>query len=242
MSPSLVWRPSSAVLLRRLPHPLCSRRASSSSSSSSDLVKLDLLPRPASSGGGCVAILTLNDPKRLNALTEDMGDRLRERADELKATEELRAVVLAGAGRAFSAGGDLDFLLREHRNTREGNVRVMRDFYARFLSLRSVPAPTVAAVQGAAIGAGLCLALGACDMRVAGRDAKMGMTFVRLGLHPGMAATHFMPRIASSPALATELLLTGRVFGAEEAKGMGLVNRVAEDPLKEALALAEEIR
>ncbi|MCV5262530.1 enoyl-CoA hydratase-related protein, partial [Escherichia coli] len=89
-----------------------------------------------------------------------------------------------GAGKAFSAGGDFDFLRARSRDSGMRNAVIMRGFYSRFLRIRDVPVPVIAAINGAAIGAGLCFALGA-DMRLAARSARLGVTFVGLGLHPG---------------------------------------------------------
>ena len=100
-----------------------------------------------------------------------------------------------------------------------------REFYARYLAIRNLPVPTIAAINGHAIGAGLCIAL-ACDLRVAVGDAKMGMTFTKLGIHPGMGATYFLPRLIGT-ARACELFFTGRIFDAAEAERFGVVNRVA---------------
>src|SRR5262249_38331393 len=99
-----------------------------------------------------------------------------------------------------------------------------RDFYTRYLAIRTLPVPTIAAINGHAIGAGLCIAL-ACDLRIAVSDAKMGMTFTKLGIHPGLGATYFLPRLVGT-ARACELLFTGRVFDAAEGERMGLLNRV----------------
>ena len=99
-----------------------------------------------------------------------------------------------------------------------------RDFYTRYLAIRRAPIPTIAAMNGHAIGAGLCFAL-ACDIRIAVADAKMGMTFTKLGIHPGMGATYFLPRLTGT-AKACELFFTGRVFDAAEALRLGIVNRV----------------
>ena len=107
----------------------------------------------------------------------------------------MRAAILTGAGRAFSAGGDLDWLMARHRDTPENNVAVMTEFYKRFLVLRRLPVPVIAAINGPAIGAGLCLAVGGADLRVASTGAKLGVTFTKLGLHPGMAATFFLPQL-----------------------------------------------
>lgn len=97
--------------------------------------------------------------------------------------DKIAAVVLTGEGRAFSAGGDLAFLEQRHYDSPSRNSAIMRNFYQRFLSLRSLPVPIIAAINGPAIGAGLCVALG-CDLRIAASDAKLGVTFVGLGLHP----------------------------------------------------------
>ena len=124
-----------------------------------------------------VATLTLNDPDRLNAMTVEMGEDFQDAVAALKQVPALRAVVLTGAGRAFSAGGDLDWLAERHADTPSNNATIMRAFYARFLTIRSLEVPTLAALNGAAIGAGLAVAC-ACDMRFAAPDAKLGITFV----------------------------------------------------------------
>jgi len=187
-----------------------------------------------------VAVLTFNDPDRLNAMTEPMGQRLNQHVERLKDARGLRAVVLTGAGRAFSAGGDLAFLLARAADTPENNVPAMKAFYGLFLSLRTLPVPVLAAINGPAIGAGFCVALGGCDIRYASPKAKMGLTFTKLGLHPGMGATHFLPALVG-PSKAAELLLTGRVISAAEAAACGLVSEVVDDPTAHALALAREL-
>jgi enoyl-CoA hydratase len=116
----------------------------------------------------------------------------------------------------------------------------MRRFYERFLSVRKIPVPVVAAINGPAIGAGLCLAL-LCDYRVAAEAAPMGITFVGLGLHPGMGATHFLPRIAG-PQVAARLILTGAVIKGDEAVRLGVVGEscpTPEETVDAAVALAE---
>jgi enoyl-CoA hydratase/carnithine racemase len=198
---------------------------------------------------GGVAVATLNDPTRLNAMTEAMGQALVATCAELARDDSVRAVVLTGAGRAFSAGGDLDMIEAMARagneqpggETRRQNEAFMGRFYRLFLTLRSLPQPTLAALNGAAIGAGCCVAL-ACDMRLAAREAKLGLNFVRLGLHPGMAATWTLPRLVG-PAHAAELLFSGRMLDGAEAERIGLVNRALprEQLRDEALALAATI-
>lgn len=196
-----------------------------------------------------VAILTFNDPERLNAMTQAMGEALADAVTGLREAPSLRAVVLTGAGRAFSAGGDLGMITERAREGvagaksggRRRNRAFMRAFYELFLSVRDLPCPTVAALNGAAVGAGLCVAL-ACDVRIAARDAKLGLNFNRLGIHPGMGATWTLPRLVG-PAHAAELLYTGRSLDGDEAARIGLVNRAVarEQVLDEALAVATAI-
>jgi enoyl-CoA hydratase len=177
-----------------------------------------------------VALLTFNDPERRNAMTQAMGEAFAQRVAELADDPALRAVILTGAGRAFSAGGDLGMIGSRSREgtqqpgaARRGIRDTMRSFYKLFLSVRDLPCPTIAALNGAAIGAGLCVAL-ACDVRIASTEAKLGLNFTRLGLHPGMGATWTLPRLVG-PAVAAELLFSSRIFRGDEAARIGLVNR-----------------
>ena len=219
---------------------IATRRAFSSSSiatrrafSSSSIVTTEITDG--------VATITLNAPERLNAMTVEMGEAFEAAVGELRdlPPTELRAAILTGAGRAFSAGGDLDWLLERHRDSPTNNAKIMRDFYGRFLSLRTLEVPIVAAINGPAIGAGFAVAC-ACDLRVAAPDAKVGITFVGLGLPPGMGSTHWLPSIVG-PQRANELILTGEVVDGAEAARRGLVLCVAEDPVVEATALAATI-
>ncbi|MDJ0849377.1 MAG: enoyl-CoA hydratase/isomerase family protein [Myxococcota bacterium] len=194
-----------------------------------------------------VVTLTFNDPERLNAMSQAMGEAFAARVAELAPDPTLRAVVLTGAGRAFSAGGDLGMIQdrADLGRSRPGAARHeirdgMRAFYKLFLSVRELPCPTIAALNGAAIGAGFCVALG-CDVRLAADDAKLGLNFTALGLHPGMGATWTLPRLVG-PAHAAELLYSSRVITGEQAAGIGLANRslAREKVLPAALELAGE--
>ena len=158
----------------------------------------------------------------------------------MRAEGSVRVAVLTGAGRAFSAGGDLAWLLARHRDSPANNCAVMQEFYRKFLSLRDLEVPVIAAINGPAIGAGLCLALGGADIRVMSEGAKLGVTFTKLGLHPGMAATHFLPQLVG-PQVAAELLLTGRLVSSQEALRLGLVARLAEDAMVPAREMADLI-
>jgi enoyl-CoA hydratase len=196
---------------------------------------------------GDVFTLTFNDPARLNAMTQAMGEAFREAIADLAGDAGLRAVVLTGAGRAFSAGGDLAMI--EARAAQgaangprgRGEIRDgMRSFYQLFLSVRDLPCPVIAAINGAAVGAGLCVAL-ACDVRIVSSEAKLGLNFTQLGLHPGMGATWTLPRLVG-PARAAEILFSSRVFTGAEAASIGLANRAVApaEVLPAARALAAE--
>ena len=191
---------------------------------------------------GGVAVLTLNNPQQLNALTVAMGEQF---VSALRGMDwaAARALVVTGAGRAFSAGGDLEFLRRRAADTPARNAMAMRAFYDRFAVAlrREVPVPTLAAINGHAIGAGLCLAL-AADMRVASASASLGITFVGLGLHPGMGATHFLPRLVG-PQAAARMCLTGEPVSGAEAARIGLVLEAVapEEVLPRTLALARQV-
>lgn len=176
--------------------------------------------------GGGVEELRLNDPESRNAMSEQMADRFAAVVGEIAQDERVRVVVLTGAGKAFSGGGHLQMLQEKTKLSVERNRELMEQFYDRFLSVRTIPVPVLAAINGHAMGAALCLAL-ACDIRISVKEAKLGLNFVNLGLHPGMGATYLVPRLVG-PARAAELLYGGKVLTAEEAERCGLVNEVCE--------------
>ncbi|KAI9019737.1 enoyl-CoA hydratase [Hyaloraphidium curvatum] len=188
-----------------------------------------------------VVTITLNRPKLLNALTEDMGNKFREVVEVLKADESVRAVVLTGAGRAFSAGGDMKFLKDRMTTPPQRNAEIMRKFYERFMSVRRLDVPVIAAVNGMAIGAGFCLAL-LCDMRVGAAGTKVGLNFARIGMHSGMAGSHTLP-ILVGPQAASRMLLTGELISSEEAAKYGLFLSLhpAEDVVDAGVALARKV-
>jgi len=169
---------------------------------------------------GPVATLTLDEPGRKNAMTPGLGDALQARVKELQALADVRVVLLTGADGAFSGGGDLAMLERLRQVPPDEAKRFMLDFYARYLSVLDLEVPTIAVVEGAAIGAGLCVAL-ACDFCFVDRDAKLALNFVQLGLHPGMGATYLVPRRVGAQ-VAARLLMTGQRFDGAEAVRVGL--------------------
>lgn len=193
---------------------------------------------------GGVAVLTLDDPARRNAMTVAMGDALEARCSEVAADPDIRAVVLTGSPPAFSAGGDLDMLDDLGRRTREEGFDAsdtMLAFYRRFLAVRDLPVPVVAAINGHAIGAGLCVAL-AADLRIVADDAKVGLNFAMLGLHPGMGGTWLLPRLVGQQRAAAWLYTGGLVRGDEAAAaGLALSAVPVDEVVPEALALADRI-
>lgn len=170
-----------------------------------------------------VALLTLDNPDQRNAMSTEMTSSWTTAVAELAADASVRAVVVTGEGSAFSSGGNTAWLAGEPDATVDELRTRMLPFYRAWLSVRSLEVPTIAAVNGAAIGAGLCLAL-ACDLRVAADGAKLGMPFVKLGIHPGMAGTYLLPEVVGV-GHARDLLLTGRLVETDEALRMGLVSR-----------------
>ena len=170
-----------------------------------------------------IALLTLNQPARRNPMSERMGEELAEALQGVEAREDVRVLVLAGAGESFCAGGDMALIEANTQRSVEARRQVMRGYYDRYLSLMRLEIPTIAAVHGHAVGGGLALAL-ACDLRYAADDARLSVNFARLGLHPGMASTLTLPR-AIGAARALELFYTGRVVSGRDAEAMGLVNR-----------------
>ncbi len=191
-----------------------------------------------------IVLLTLNDPDRRNAMTESMGDAIATAFAALADDSDARVVVLTGAPPAFSAGGDLDMLAELGRRARDEDFDAapfMQEFYDRFLAVRRSPVPVIAAVNGHAVGAGLCVAL-ACDLRIVASDAKLGLNFSRLGLHPGMGGSWLLPRAVGAQR-AAELLYTGRLAsGGDVASWGGALDALpADDVLPAALHLAGEI-
>ena len=188
-----------------------------------------------------VAVLTRDNPDQRNAMSDQMTASWVAAIDELAADRSVRAVVVTGEGSAFCSGGNTSWIASEPDATVDELRERMLPFYRAWLSIRRLEVPTIAAVNGPAIGAGLCLAL-ACDLRYAATGARLGVPFVKLGMHAGMAGTYLLPDVVG-PAHARDLLLTGRVVDADEALRLGLVSRVIEpaDFDAEVLATAQGI-
>jgi len=181
---------------------------------------------------GRVAVLTLDDERRRNALTLGLCEAVAGAMDDLESDDGVGALVVTGAGPAFCAGADLSHL---GESRREGLLAI----YEGFLRIARSPLPTVAAVNGAAVGAGMNLAL-ACDVRLAGRSARFDTRFLDLGIHPGGGHTWMFRRAAGLQATMATVLF-GQVLDGTEAERVGLVWRCVENAglLDAAAAMAE---
>ena len=190
-----------------------------------------------------VATLTLNRPERMNALGDTLREDFLDAITRTGADPDVRVMIVTGAGKAFCAGGDVK-AMNEAKET--GRERPLLDKIApsrdrTLLAMRDAPQPIIAAVNGAAAGAGMNLALG-CDLRLASSAARFSQAFVKRGLHPDWGGTYFLPR-AVGTATAAELIFTGDVIDAAEALRIGLVSRVLppEELMPATLELARKI-
>lgn len=185
---------------------------------------------------GPVRLLTLNAPERRNALDWPLLDELAEAVRAIAADGDARALVVTGAGKGFCAGANLANLFGDLDRPTDQMRDHLMSVYASFLGLRDLTIPTIAAVNGAAIGAGMNVAL-ACDVIVAGPHAGFGPTFAEIGLHPGGGCSWMLTeRIGRGRATAA--LFEGDVIGADEALRIGLADRLADDAATHALELA----
>lgn len=176
-----------------------------------------------------IALITINDPDRRNAVTADISAALRGAIEEAEDDPGVHAVIVTGAGKAFCAGADLT----ELGAATEDGLRVI---YDGFLAMADCSLPTIAAVNGPAVGAGLNVAL-AADVRIAGRTALFDPRFQKLGIHPGGGATWMLQR-AVGPQVARASLLFGMSFDADSAVEHGLALKIADDPVAAARELA----
>jgi 2-(1,2-epoxy-1,2-dihydrophenyl)acetyl-CoA isomerase len=190
-----------------------------------------------------VCVLTLNRPDRLNALNVQVANDFKAAVGE--ALERgARAIVITGAGRAFSAGGDLRAM--QEIAKKDGRAEAFFDEPLRVLNevillIRQTPVPFIAAVNGVASGGGCNLAL-ACDLVIAAESARFNQAFIKIGLTPDCGGTFMLPRLVGWKR-ATELLFTGDLIGAADAAEMGMINSVTPDDqlMSTAMAMAEKL-
>jgi len=172
-----------------------------------------------------VATLVMNRPDRLNALNNELASALTDALGRIAEDGSVRVVVITGAGRAFCAGGDLGALGKSRQTGATLEVEpLLRAGMQMVLKMRTMPQPVIAAVNGAAAGAGMNIAL-AADIRIAAEAATFGQTFAKIGLFPDYGGTYFLPQLVG-PAKAAELFYTGDLIDAKTALEIGLVNQV----------------
>ncbi len=188
---------------------------------------------------GTIAQITLNRPDNRNSMDEETMPAFRDVVGEAEKNRDLRCLIITGSGSSFCSGADFKSGLFDKRDRLPHQI--LLDAYAPFLAIGKLEIPTIAAMNGHAIGGGFGLAL-ICDMRIANRHSKYGANFARLGLHSGMAVSYMLPRIVGLP-LANELLFTGRLITGEKAAEIGLANYAVEGDqvVGKAWELAEEI-
>ncbi|MBQ62165.1 MAG: hypothetical protein CMQ19_08820 [Gammaproteobacteria bacterium] len=186
-----------------------------------------------------IATLTLNRPERLNALTVEMGQELNKAIEEVKSDLGSRVLVLAGAGRAFCAGEDVKERPADSSGTRERQTPLSKlargpESLMRFAdNFRTMNKPTIASVNGYAVGQGLSIAL-ACDIRIASEEAGFGAIWTRRGIPPESSGAYLLTQLVG-PAKACELIFMGKLIEAKEAEKIGLINQmVSKEQLPEA--------
>ncbi|HTI52816.1 MAG TPA: enoyl-CoA hydratase [Verrucomicrobiae bacterium] len=191
-----------------------------------------------------VAVLTLNRPDRLNAMSRPMLDALLEALPRLADDPGVGVVVLTGAGRGFCAGGDVKAMAEGNElggQTMEEKAQALRARMEASRWLHEMPKPTIAMLRGPAAGAGLSLAM-ACDMRVASDTARLGTAFARVGYSGDFGGSYYLTQLVGT-AKARELYFTADLLDAQQALGLGLVNRVVPDARleEETMALASRL-
>ncbi len=185
---------------------------------------------------GPIRTIRLNAPERLNALDLDLLAELRAAIDTVKADSEARALIVAGAGKGFCAGANLQSMFGDVSRPVHELRNHLKAVYGSFLGLRDLTIPTIAAVHGAAVGAGLNIAL-ACDIVVAGPRAAFGPTFAEIGLHPGGGCSWLLTeRMGAGNALAA--ILSGEIIRTDDAIRLGIANLRADDAEAHANELA----
>jgi enoyl-CoA hydratase/carnithine racemase len=190
---------------------------------------------------GHVAVITLNRPEVKNAFSPEMITLWRQFLEEARADHNVRVVILTGKGETFCSGGDIRDMAAGKLRSWEMKKFLWEGVHRIVLTLEDLDKPIIAAINGAAMGAGLDMAL-MCDLRVCSDRAKLGESYILLGLVPGDGGAYFLPQLVGI-AKAMELFLTGDILNAPEALHIGLVNRVVphERLLEEAMILAEKI-
>jgi len=189
-----------------------------------------------------VGRITFNTPQNLNALTPEMLAEVLEAVEAFKDDPEVRVLMFTGAGKGFSAGGDMDFMERlSQMMPFEIKETVYKHFAGAAKAIKLCPKPTIAAVNGAAVGAGCEIAV-ACDFRIASEHAMFSEAWIKLGVMAPLGGMFLLPQIVGL-SKATEMLMLGTQIGAEEAMSIGLANKVvpAAELLEESMSLGSQL-
>jgi 2-(1,2-epoxy-1,2-dihydrophenyl)acetyl-CoA isomerase len=180
-----------------------------------------------------ITVLVLNRPDRLNALNNELSTALNDALGRIAGDAGVRVVVITGAGRAFCAGGDLAAIGKGRQGRDSQSLEpLLRAGMQAVLRMRTIPQPVIAAVNGAAAGAGMNIAL-AADIRIAAEEATFGQNFAKVGLFPDYGGTYFLPQLVG-PSRAAELFYTGDMIDAKTALSLGIVNHVVPGAQLEA--------
>ncbi|MDH4219219.1 MAG: enoyl-CoA hydratase-related protein [Candidatus Aminicenantes bacterium] len=186
-----------------------------------------------------IGVLTINRPDKLNAISNELTEELKQLLDEIEKDEELRVMLITGAGdKAFVAGADIKELVDRDALVGRKVSRTRQDLFSR---IENLPAPVIAAVNGYALGGGLELAI-ACSIRICSEKAQFGAPEVKLGIIPGDGGTQRLPRLVGL-GRAMEMILTGDFIDAQEAYRIGLVNKVVphEELMDSVMEMAKKI-
>ena len=186
-----------------------------------------------------IAIITLNSPDKMNAISTAMKASIAAVTDEVDRDESIKVAILTGAGRGFCAGHDISEMAAG--TAKEPTIYDRLSTANNEASFYKMQKPVIAAINGACVGAGLALAL-SCDIRIVADTAKIGSAYAKLGAAPGLGMTYWLPKIIG-PAAALEFMLTCKIVLGPEAKAMGLVNQVvpAADLMKASMEMASQI-
>ena len=190
---------------------------------------------------GDVVVITLNRPENRNSMTPELFAAFEAALDRLQADSGARCLVLTGRGRCFSSGADFKSQIQSDAGGATLSHERSFAMYTPFLKVLDVQIPVIGALNGHAVGGGFGLSL-VCDLRVGNRGSKYGANFARLGLSSGMGISYILPRLVG-PAVASELMLTGRLVLGDEAESMGILNRAvdADQVLPVAMEMAQAI-
>jgi enoyl-CoA hydratase/carnithine racemase len=188
-----------------------------------------------------IGVITLDRPDNRNSMTPELLDAFARASEAARTDASIRVLVVTGTGNCFSAGADFKSTLQRDGGDTKAPHEKSYAMYEPFLSLLDVGVPIIGALNGHAVGGGFGLAL-VCDIRIAALEAKYGANFVAIGLAPGMAISHLLPRLVGV-ARASELLFTGRLVDGAEAERLGIVNRAvpAAQVMTDAIAMARTI-